>query len=250
MKKTLWTLITAAALAAAQEKPAPEIVSKMIPVHHVNTNHLQSLLTIPGVSVRGDEGMHVLVVTGRPDAVSTLEEMVKKLDVAPAPPPARPNIELTVYMIAGAAEAKRAEDVPKELSSTVKQLHQLFPYKNYRVLDSFVLRGRDGETAGETSGVFPNATSGLPPVNYTFRYRNAVVADGNPRTIRLNGLRMGLRAAYPSTGGEAGKPNYTYSDSGINTDIDIREGQKVVVGKSSYGAEDAFILVVTAKIIE
>ena len=43
---------------------------------------------------------------------------------------------------------------------------------------------------------------------------------------------------------------YYSVESGVNTDVDVREGQKVVVGKSNFGAEDAFILVVTAKVVE
>jgi hypothetical protein len=38
---------------------------------------------------------------------------------------------------------------------------------------------------------------------------------------------------------------------GIHTDVDLPEGQKVVVGKSSYsGADDALILVLSVKFVE
>ena len=39
--------------------------------------------------------MHMIVVYGTQDAVATVEEMVKRLDVAP------PNIEFTVYLVLG-----------------------------------------------------------------------------------------------------------------------------------------------------
>lgn len=39
--------------------------------------------------------------------------------------------------------------------------------------------------------------------------------------------------------------------TGINTSIDIREGQKIVVGKTGTGSSgDALILVVTAKVTD
>jgi hypothetical protein len=36
----------------------------------------------------------------------------------------------------------------------------------------------------------------------------------------------------------------------INTDVDVREGQKFVVGKTGMGGGDAMILVVTARVVE
>jgi hypothetical protein len=44
---------------------------------------------------------------------------------------------------------------------------------------------------------------------------------------------------------------YQYIDTGISTDIDVREGQKVVVGKAaSEGADKASFLVVMARVLE
>ena len=48
---------------------------------------------------------------------------------------------------------------------------------------------------------------------------------------------------------QAGNPSARRSS--IQSDIDIGEGQKVVVGKSStHATDDALILVVTAKVVE
>jgi hypothetical protein len=45
--------------------------------------------------------------------------------------------------------------------------------------------------------------------------------------------------------------NLPDNNSGIRTDVDVREGQKVVVGKSNIsGSVDALILIVTAKVVE
>lgn len=256
MRIRLLSMLAAAALLCAQEKPGtqkpttpePEkLVTRIIQVHYVNVNHLRDLLGIPGVYVKADSDLHVLAVTGYPDTVQALEDMAKKLDVAPPPPPARPNIDLTVYIL-GADAKTRGDEVPADLSATVRQLHQLFPYKGYRVLDTFVLRGRDGES-GSTSGSIGSAADGTPTL-YTFRYNKALVGEGTPRTIRLNDLQMNIRAPYTTQPVGTAPPQKSYLDSGIRTDLDIREGQKVVVGKSTYGAENPFILAVTAKVVE
>jgi hypothetical protein len=45
--------------------------------------------------------------------------------------------------------------------------------------------------------------------------------------------------------------NVQYIDTGFNTGIDVREGQKVVVGKANIdGSNNAMTLVVTARVAE
>src|SRR5690242_9172106 len=124
MRRTIWMLIAAAGLAFAQEKQ----VQKMIEVKYADVDRVASLVNGPGISLRADKSLHVLIVRGYDQAVAEVEAMVKKLDTAP------PNVEVTVYLVSGAADSKTArptDEVPQELSSTVKQLHGLFPYKSY-----------------------------------------------------------------------------------------------------------------------
>ncbi|HVN83075.1 MAG TPA: hypothetical protein VMW38_29095 [Terriglobia bacterium] len=45
--------------------------------------------------------------------------------------------------------------------------------------------------------------------------------------------------------------NCTYIDTGINTDLDVREGQKVVVGKATVdNSNNALFLVLTARVVD
>src|SRR5215475_60631 len=133
MRQLLFAL-TAAALGFAQEKPAvPKMVQKIIDVRYADADRLASLINGPGLTIRSDNSMHALVVYGTSEAVATLDDMVKRLDTAPI------NIELTVHLLSGSVQ-NAAEDLPKELAPTAKQLHALFPYKGYRVVESFVQR--------------------------------------------------------------------------------------------------------------
>ncbi len=241
----MYALIWTAGLAWAQEKKADEPVrftQKIIEVHHVNVNALAELVRIPGVSVKADGNMRVLVVAGPPDAVSAIEEMAKKLDVAPPPPPPHPNIEITAYLVSGTTQDRIGDAVPQELGSTAKQLHAVFPYKSYRLLESFVLRGRDG-LQGSTSGVLPGTNS-----SYDFRYNAATVSDGTPRVVHID--RLQLRVNTP-TGARDKDGRLDYRNVGLDTNIDAGEGQKIVVGKSNInGSDEALILIVTAKVVE
>ncbi|PYV91061.1 MAG: hypothetical protein DMG05_08330 [Acidobacteria bacterium] len=68
--------------------------------------------------------------------------------------------------------------------------------------------------------------------------------------IRIDNLRLRVdvpvKRATPS-----GPAEISGVDTGINTNIDVREGQKVVVGKATIdGSNNALFLVLTAKVID
>ena len=209
MKRMLWILIGAAALACGQATTpeVPKIVQKMVEVRNADANRVAHLVQSPGLSIQYDSGMHVIVVRGTQDAVAAVEEMIRKLDVAP------PNIELSVYLISGSLQ-NAAEDVPKELAPTAKQLHALFPYKGYRVLESFVQRGRDGRDGG-TNGALPGGNS-----TYDFRYRSVTVSAGTPRTVHFDGVTLVIRTPTRNVDKEG---RVITSNTSINTDLDISE---------------------------
>jgi hypothetical protein len=58
-----------------------------------------------------------------------------------------------------------------------------------------------------------------------------------------------MRVPVPTS---PGSTQYSYIDVGINTDIDVPEGKKVVVGKTSAveGPDSALILVISAKVVD
>jgi hypothetical protein len=83
---------------------------------------------------------------------------------------------------------------------------------------------------------------GSPPYfrpGYRFHFdRSTVAATESVRMIRLQKLILNV-------GVESGRA------TSIQTDVDLREDQKVVVGKASVnGAEEALVLVLSAKLVE
>jgi hypothetical protein len=155
------------------------------------------------------------------------------------------NIELTVYLLSGAQTAA-GDDVPQDLTSTVKQLHSLFPYKGYKLAESFILRGRISATASgaRTEGVLPG--SGL---HYNFGYQRVRVSPEKPYMVHIDSLAINLTGA--PTYGPDGKQRGNGTVASIYTDLDLAEGQKTVVGKSSVNSTgDALILVIVPKVIE
>jgi hypothetical protein len=241
MRRLIWTLIAAAGLAFGQDQP--KMVKKIIEVRYADPQVLANLVNPSGrVNIRTDRALHVMVVEAYPDALAEIEAMVKKLDVAPA------NIEMTVYLISGNAR-DATDDLPKDLASTAKQLHAVFAYKSYRILQSFVLRDREsgnpnqGYGAPSTSGTIPGSSS-----TYDFLYRALTVSGGTPRSVHIDGLRFSVQTP---TGTRDKEGRLEHENSTINTDLDIGDGQKVVVGKSNlHGSDDALILVITAQVVQ
>jgi len=66
--------------------------------------------------------------------------------------------------------------------------------------------------------------------------------------LRLSGnLSDALKIPLVSPGGKG----VEYTDSGIDQDVDVKEGQKVVVGRSSLeGPQKALFLILTAHVIQ
>jgi hypothetical protein len=198
------------------------------------------------VLVTASDNEH-LILSGPKDTITGFEEIVKQLDVAPV---AKKNIETTVYMVVASMQAPSGAIVPAELEPVVKQLKAVFGYKGYRLLDSFVLRSRDTEKA-ITNGFLTPLDTALPAgtkINYQFQY-NRVSLDGSEtsRSIRYDGLKLSIKVPVSGVAGQ-----FSYVDAGISTDLDVPEGKKVVVGKTSAveGADSALILVISAKVVD
>jgi hypothetical protein len=238
MKRLLLALALVAAPLPAQPTQDPnERIQKLVTVKYADPQAIANLLRDFGVDIKTDNRMKVLAISGNRNRVTTAEDAVKQLDV---PAAAQKDIELTVYFVVASDQPNLAGNpIPADLQSTVATLKSTFPFKNYLLMDALSLRSRSGvgaDTSGQISG-------GRLTV---FRVRSASLeSDGS--MIRLDGLHAGLR--IPVSGG-AGKPN-TYIDTGISTDVvTAKEGQKLVVGRSSMeGPEKAMFLILIAKVV-
>ncbi len=249
MKPTLLALLLMTAAAWAQE-PAKN-TQAIIEVKYADPSRLVDLLRQTyNANMRADSALHVIGVSGPPDVVAAASAAIQKLDV---PLSAEPDVELAVYLISGVAQGTASDDVPQELASTIKQLHGMFAYKSYKLSDTLVLRGRTGRPFNgretETEGVLP----GTANLTYRFAYNSLEVSSGDPRTVHVNGLGFSLLGPTVTTTDKAKNTStsQTQTPAKIYTDLDVKEGQKTVVGKSSVNsAGDALILVIVPKIVD
>jgi hypothetical protein len=168
------------------------------------------------------------------------------------------NIELTVYLVSGLAQPQAgaaAGELPDDLTTTLNQMRGVFAYKSYKLVSAFVLRGRNGSSA-EVAGELP-----LNNWTYDFKYGNANLFEGTPGVVHINHLRLEISkrgstlTRAPASGVGRG---ITFDSSTptsntialVSTDLDVKEGQKTVVGQSAVNGTDALFLVIVPKVLE
>ena len=173
--------------------------------------------------------------------MAAIEDAIKRLDVPPPPPQ---NIELTVYYLIGGDNEGTGNALPKDLDSVATQLKNAFPFKAYRLLDALELRTRNGQGGDGSGSPGPNA-AGLGATVTQFHMNSASVSqDGS--SVRIDNMKAGVKLPVAKSTTEGG---YTYVDLGVNADVDVKPGQKVVVGHLSMGQNQALFLVLTARVV-
>jgi hypothetical protein len=230
-----WLLI--AALVAGplfgQEPGTDPRVHRLVNLKYVDPYAARDLLKNFGVSMTADRQLKVLALSGPKPAVETAEAALKQIDV---PGVARKDFELTVYFVQGHELSEPiGAAVPQDLQSTVAALRQTFPYKNYTLLDALSLRSRSGSSASTTGQIGGN--------RLTHFSVNAVETEGDGTMIRIAGLNAGVRLLQ-----DLGQKKEYVNVSGVSTQVvDVKEGQKLVVGRASNGPNSALFLVMIAK---
>jgi len=129
----------------------------------------------------------------------------------------------------------------------VKQLRSVFGYTDIRLLDSSLIVGRENRST-EVSGTFGQFME-VPkiPTRYRVGIKNIWVSPSDKgNSVTLEGFRFDVVMPYEQSAGQ-----YQSMDVGFNTELNVREGQQVVVGKSHIGTgTDALILVLSARVVD
>jgi len=126
----------------------------------------------------------------------------------------------------------------------LKQFRNLLTYKSFRVLDTIILRAKVNSRAA-TTGFLTLPNNPQQGANESFNFFRASIAGD---VVHLEGLELNLRIPIPST---PTGPQVEYRNVQLKTDVDIKAGQKVAIGKASIDpAGDAIILVVSAKVVD
>lgn len=223
-----------------------EQVTQIFKLQYADVDKVRPIIRLFGGRTEAVQDLGVVAWTGPPSQLPAVEAAIRSLDVAPVP---EINVELTVYFLMATKEGTPSTSVPAALDGVALQLQQVFGYASLSLIEVTALRVRNG-SQGKINGILPKRLADDREARYEFYFDKLhVTEDADGRSIRLDRLNAGVQA--PHTFVEDGQSTTRYMQTGIRTDIDLREGQKAVIGKTSIegGAETIFV-VVTGTIIE
>lgn len=245
MRRLLAVFTILAAVVSAQETKR---IQKVYEVKYVDVRELANVIAPPNneYSVRPNEHFKTISLYGPPEQLAAAEELIKRFDVSrSAAGLSKRNVELTCYILVAAPKGSAGEAVPADLDPVVRQLKSAFGYADFRLLDSAFIRAQEGNqlsTSGNTAAPNPEMPSLQGRYNLNVRRGIRILPDDRGTRVRLDSLVFELR--LPATPG-------TTTDINFATDVDIREGQKVVVGKAKGDASNgAYILVLSARVVD
>jgi len=262
----------AAVLAAAQAPPAKapapppaqasmepeyatsrEFKSRLFTVQHCSPYQLERILKPLTSGFRGTlivpterDGLMTLSVRDFPENLAAIEEALKRVDVA-APP--RAEVELHIHVLFASRQEGPSEGFPEELKDVVATLKSTLNYRSYTHATSFVQLAVDGSESlrgkGEVEMVIksPKGERTATPVGFDWGIRLLKVESpqGGPMILDLKGFEL--------SGWERLGPNSKVDLAVFRTDLDLKDGEKVVVGTSSI-KDKGLIVVVTAKVLK
>jgi hypothetical protein len=244
MKRLLLILALVAAPLMAQEQkkeeaPKEPMVQKLFVLKYADPNRVSDIVRLfSGGPALANPEMHVIAVSAKADAMNAIEDAIKRLDV---PSSAPQNIEFTAYLLVGSQSEATAGTVPKDLEPVVTQLKNSVSYRSYRLLDTLQVRARTGQPAGTRSQGGEIKVEGIAaPQRVTTSLSLRSSSLGSDGAIHMERLELGA-------GVSGGPPSGIYQ---IGTDLDVKEGQKVVVGKTGLNPSEAIFLVLTARVVQ
>jgi hypothetical protein len=148
------------------------------------------------------------------------------------------------------------EKLPAAFDAVVKQLRSTFNFKSYRLATTLLNRVRNGgrlslRWVGSPLLAPSAATTATPGFNeFNVQVVKLAQDENGQDVVQMSNFKFGARIPIqiPSIASTGSVPVVQYEDTGITTDISMREGEPTIVGTLNVGPSgDALILVVSAK---
>lgn len=242
---------------APQASPTPDTAvtekgfrSRVFEIKHRDTSNIVRVLGPLGSGFRGatmvpNQEFQTITVRDFPENIAAIEEGIKRLDV---PEPMRPGVEFHVHILVATKTQtfSPANQFPDELAAVINQLKTTINYGHYHLMTSQVLRTKEqGMRQVSIKGVSElklraDTEAGKNPIFYDFRFENVILDTTTPGPAKIQVGQFGFSMKVPLFVG--GPTAIQYETIGFNTPVNLREGEKVVVGTTSM--EDKGIVVV------
>jgi hypothetical protein len=191
-------------------------------------------------TMSADSDFRTITVRDFPENLVTIEQAIKRLDTPTKP---QPNIEVHMHVLlaSNAAVSADAAQMPADLKDVLTQLKQTLTYRNYGMVTSIVQRltetnrGLRGKGTAELSGLQPSGGMLVAPYDYFINMVSVTRGDTGTASIQINEFGFTL-----NSGGDV---------SQVQTALNLRDGEKVVVGTATI-RDRALIVVISAKVIQ
>jgi hypothetical protein len=196
-------------------------------------------------------GLHAIAVEAySPAFLQSAEQLIRRYDVPAMSVGQNHDFEIVAHILVAGRTPVTGDPLPADLASVAKQLKDTFGYTDVKLVDSALEHAREGRDAlvkGNLNGLSDGATQ---PSAYEMTHRLIRYEPGEKKgSIALYGFQFKLRVAYMAASQTVSLMQW--QDVVFQTDLNIPDGQSVVVGKSKVGTEDkSLVLVVKARTIE
>ncbi len=219
---------------------------KVFDVKYRDPRSLQTALQALGSGFKGSgiyysDEFKTLTVRDFPENIAAIEEALKRLDT---PQPTQPDIELRMNILIASNVEGVANQYPADLGDVVKQLQATLNYKNYSNLATVVQRARAGSrnvgmngTAEVAANLLGTGDARTAPYEYRTQSMALATDSSGGYLVQLSDTEFHFRGNSP------------IGQADIRTDLNLRNGEKVVVGTATLGNK-GLILVLSARVIK
>lgn len=245
-------LVTALALFTAAAAQAKEPVyaetrdfkAKVFELKYRDPGELFGTIKVLSSGFKGSEVTYnsanrTIAVRDFPENLATIEEAIKRLDVPSTK--SDPSVELVIHVLL-TNTGQPNDQLPGDLKDVMKQLQNTLNFKDYQLVTTVVQRAK---ARGRTGGLALNGKGDA-------QWKELPEGFEKPRYNKADYEYRAGSIEAPASGAAAIQLNdftFTFGKSFVQSNLELRDGEKVVVGTSSFG-DKAMILVVTAKIIK
>ncbi|MDW7761533.1 MAG: hypothetical protein SCM96_12985 [Acidobacteriota bacterium] len=223
-----------AAFGAGQEEPA--LRKEIVRLKYIDATDVRILLQ--PFSSRGGQVMgspnrkDILTIVDTSDNVARMLDVIREIDVKP------PDVMFTVQLIMG-SESDVTVDKDLAKDPVIQELGKLLRYKGYSLLDATVLRGVDRQRSGLILG---------PKADFELFLRPEIVREKPQDAVKIEIILHHF--THPEEAFFEGKPVQGRQKSLITSTVNIRSGDRTVVGASRLdGGDKGLILIISAKTI-
>lgn len=247
MKKTMTIALAVilmigafAASAPAQEKPGqPQLKTEMVRLKYISPEQVQNLVRAYqspyGRFTWAPANEKLLVVSDTPENLIRVLDIIKEIDVKPA------DLLFTVQLVLGSESGAAPADEALKDDKVIAELRSLLRYRTFTLLDQNFVRTIDQRDAEVLMGKGPEFI-------ITFR-RPKYVKDGADELIQADIRLVRIDVGHGRTT-SSGTPVPSSSTDLVRTSLNMKSGEKTVVGVSRMdGGDKGLILIISGKVI-